>query len=157
MAIQAPVGDQLLARQGTISTSELIRRGRAAGIRHTANQHEALEFERAQAAVRGSKTICDWLAKERVSGGYGEQILCEAQRQLADAEQTNRFPPGAAPADMPVDAIIRMCMPAGPATDADNLVARLAYWLALWTYFAITDSYVRYRAFEFALNAQFKR
>jgi lambda repressor-like predicted transcriptional regulator len=156
-AIQAPIEDQLLARLRAISTSELIRRAEAAGIRRVANEHEALEFERTENAVRGSKAICAWLVKERVSGGYGEQILCEAQRQLAEAEQTNKFPLGAAPAGLPVEEIIRTCKPAGPTTDAVNLVARFAYWLALWAYFAITDSNVRYRAFELALNAQFKR
>jgi lambda repressor-like predicted transcriptional regulator len=156
-AIQAPVEDQLLARQGTISTSELIRRAKAAEIRRTANEHEALELERTQNAVRGSKAICAWLVKEQVSGGYGEQIHCEAQRHLAEAEQTNRFPLGAAPADLPVEEIIRMCKPAGPTTDAVDRVARFAYWLAVWAYYAITDSCVRYRAFELALNAQFKR
>ena len=92
-----------------------------------------------------------------MSGGYGEQIICEAQCQLANAEQTNRLPHGAAPIDMPVEEIIQKCKPAGPTTDAVDLVARFAYWLAVWTYYAITDSCVRYRAFELALNAQFKR
>jgi transposase-like protein len=156
-AIQAPIEDQLLARQGTISTSELIRRAKAAGDRRTANEHEALDLERTQNALRGSKAICAWLVQERVSGGFGEQILCEAQRLLADAEQTNRFPHGAAPLDMPVEEIIQKCKPEGPTTDAVDLVARFAFWLALWAYYAITDSNVRYRAFELALNAQFKR
>ena len=156
-AIQAPVEDQLIARQVKITTNELIRRAEAAGIRRTANEHEALDLERTQNALRGSKAICAWLVQERVSGGFGEQILCEAQRLLADAEQTNRFPHGAAPLDMPVEEIIQKCKPEGPTTDAVDLVARFAFWLALWAYYAITDSNVRYRAFELALNAQFKR
>jgi hypothetical protein len=154
--IQAPVEDRSLARQGKISTNELVRRGSAAGIRRTAKHREAIEFERTQASVKASKIICDWLAQENLSGGYGEQILCEAQRHIADAEQANQPPKDAAPADMPVDQIIQKCKP-GPANDADNLVARFAYWLARWAYYAITDSDVRYRAFELALNARFKR
>lgn len=156
-AIQAPAEDLLLARHGTISTSELIRRSKAAEIRRTANEHEAREFENAKASVRGSKAICAWLVQEQISGGFSEQILCEAQRQLADAEQTNTSPKGSAPADMPTDEIIRRCKPAGTITDAVDLVARFACWLALWAYYAFTESGVRYRAFEFALNAQFKR
>ena len=97
------------------------------------------------------------MVKEQVSGGFGEQILCEAQRKLTEAEQTNRFPKEVAPADMPVEEIIRKCKAAGPTTDAVDLVARFAYWLALWAFYAFTDSCVRYRAFELALNAQFKR
>jgi len=156
-AIEAPVEDCLLARQRKISTNELVRRAEAAEICRTSKKHEEQELEGTQAAARGSKAICAWLVKEQVSGGFGEQILCESQRKLAEAEQNNRFPLGAAPANMPVEEIIRMCKPAGPTTDAVDLVARFAYWLALWAYYVITDSNVRYRAFELALNAQFKR
>jgi hypothetical protein len=134
----------------------LVRRGSAAGIRRTAKHREAIEFKRTKASVKACKIICEWLAQENLSGGYGEQILCEAQHQLAAAEQANRLPKGAAPADMPVSQIIQKCKPR-KAYDADNLVARYAYWLALWAYYAITDSGIRCRAVELALNAQFKR
>lgn len=117
-AVEAPIEDCLLGRRGKISTNELVRRAIAAEIRGTAKKQEEQQLEGTQAAIRGSKAICAWLLKEHVSGGLGEQILCEAQRQLAEAEQTNRLPLGAAPADMPFEEIIRTCKPAGPTIDA---------------------------------------
>ncbi len=156
-AIEAPIEDCLLARQLKISTSELVRRARAARTRRTDKQHEAREFERAKDSIRGSKTICDWLTQERMSGAYGEQIVCEAQRDLAIAERTNQLPKDAAPADLSVAQIIRKFRPPVPTTDANNFVAWFACWLARWAFFAFTDSDVRYRALELALDTQFKR
>jgi len=157
VAIQAPTEDRLLARDGKISTNELVRRARAAGIRRSAKHREAREFERAQAAVKASKVICGWMVQERLSGPFCESIIRDAQRQLAEAEQTKRFPKGAAPADMPVSEIIQRCRPLPITTEEVHEAARFAYWLALWTFYAFTDSDVRYQALELALNAQFKR
>jgi len=157
LAIQAPAEHRLLARKGKLTTNELVRRAKAAGICRTAKHREAIEFERTQAAVEGSKVIRDWLVRENLSGPYCESMLCDAQRQLANAEQTNRFPPGAAPADMPVAEIIRSCRPPALNNDAIQLLAWFAYWLALWTYYAFTDSDVRFQALEVALEVQFKR
>ena len=157
IAIQAPVEDRFLASQGKVTTNELARRGRAAGIRRSEKQHEAREFERTQASLRGSRTICDWLVQGKWSGGFGEQIVCEAQRELALAERTNQFPKNAAPADMSVSQIIRRCRPPVLTTDATNPLARHAHWLARWVYYAFTDAGVRYQALELALEVQFKR
>jgi len=111
LAIRAPVEDRLLAHWGKISTNELVRRAKVAEIKSAAKEHEATEFERTQASIRGSKTICDWLIQEKWSGGFGEQIFCEAQRKLALAERTNQFPKDAAPAAMAVVEIIRRPRP----------------------------------------------
>jgi hypothetical protein len=91
-ALQAPPADRFLARQGKISTNELVRRSKAAGIRRSSMHREAREFERTQAARQGCRTICDWLAAEQISGPYGEQIVDEARRQLAIAEQAGKLP-----------------------------------------------------------------
>ena len=157
IAIQAPAEDRLLARQGKISTNELVRRARAAGIRRTGKELESREFARTQASIRGSKTICDWLIEQKWSGGFGEQILCEAQRDLALAERTDQFPKDAAPADMPVTKIIQRCRPTVPITDAILPLAWFGRWLARWVFYAFTDAGVRYRALELALEVQFKR
>jgi hypothetical protein len=42
---------RLLAREGKISTNELARRARAAGIKSAASQYEAREFERTKASA----------------------------------------------------------------------------------------------------------
>ena len=157
LAIRAPVEDRLLAHWGKISTNELVRRAKVAEIKSAAKEHEATEFERTQASIRGSKTICDWLIQEKWSGGFGEQIFCEAQRKLALAERTNQFPKDAAPAAMAVVEIIRRCRPPALTTDAINPLATAACWLARWALCAFTDPGVRYQALKLALDVQFKR
>jgi hypothetical protein len=51
-ALQAPPEDRSLARQGRMSTNEVVRRARTAGIRSTARHREAREFERTQASIQ---------------------------------------------------------------------------------------------------------
>jgi hypothetical protein len=60
------------------------------------------------------------LVHEHISAGYAELVLCETQRQLAQAEQTNTLPKGIALANMTVDEIIRKCKPAGPCIIVDR-------------------------------------
>jgi lambda repressor-like predicted transcriptional regulator len=155
-ALQASVEDRLLARQYRISTNELARRSKAAGVRRSSMRDEALELERAQAARQGCRTICNWLNDEGIAKSYGEQIVDEARRLFAQAEQTGKFPPGAAPADMPITEIIQRCRPAELKSDSISFIARYAWWLALWTFHAFTDSWVRDSALDQALERQFK-
>ncbi|SRR6266567_1736721 len=156
-ALQAPIEDRFLAQGRKISTNELVRRAKAAGIRRSSMHREALEFERTQASLRGCRAICDWLVEENVPGSYGEQIVEEARRQLAIAEETKQLPRDAAPPDMPTAMIIQRCRPDEPKTDAISFVAWFAHWLALWAAYSMTDSWVRYNAIELALEKQFRR
>src|ERR1035441_7729018 len=57
VALQAPVSDRALARAGQISTRELARRAKIAGIRRVAMRQEVLEIERERAARTGSRAI----------------------------------------------------------------------------------------------------
>lgn len=154
-ALDAPKADKLLARDGKLTTNELVRSAKAAKAAQKAKEGEALALKRAQASIRGCKEICDWLTKESLQGSYGEQIICEAQRELANAEQNGKLPTGAAPAAMPVTEIIQRCRPAELKTDAILPIAWFAHWLALWAFYLMPDSSVRYRAFESALEKQF--
>jgi hypothetical protein len=156
-AFQAPPADRYLARQGVISTNELARRSKAAGIRSSRMHREAREFERAQAARQGCKTICGWLADEQMSGSYGERIVDEARRLFAKAEQDGMFPQDAAPPDTPTEQIIQRCRPAEAKNDSANFIARHAWWLARWVFYALTDPWARDLALELALSEQFKR
>jgi hypothetical protein len=156
-ALQAPPEDRHLACQGKISTNELVRRGRAAGIGRATKQHEALELERAEASLKGCKAICQWLAAEGISGSSGAQIVDEARRLLVIAGESEQLPRDAAPPGMPTAMIIQRCRPAEPKTDAISFVAWFAFWLALWTAYSITDSAVRYQAIELALDRQLRR
>src|ERR1035437_804025 len=125
--------------------------------RRSSMHREALEFERTQASIRGCKTICNWLAVEDIPASYGEQIIEEARRPLAIAEENNTLPRDAAPPDMPTAMIIQRCRPDEPKTDAISFVAWFAHWLSLWAAYSMTDAWVRYKAIELALENQLRR
>ncbi|MGA8086906.1 MAG: hypothetical protein WCA10_06340 [Terracidiphilus sp.] len=154
-ALEAPRADQLLARDGKLTTNQLVRCAKAAKAAQKAREGEALALKQAQASIRGCKEICDWLTRESFPGSYGEQIIIEAQRELAYAEQNGKLPKGAAPAALPVTEIIQRCRPAELKTDAITPIAWFGHWLALWAFYLMPDSLVRYRAFESALERQF--
>jgi hypothetical protein len=156
-ALQAPFADRLLLRQGRISTNELVRRSRAAGILRSSKHREAREFERVQASLQACRTVCDWLAAEQMSGPYGEQIVNEARRQLAMAAITGRFPKDAAPPDLPVEEIIQRCQPPEAGISEFCSIAWFGAWLARWTYYAFTDTSVRDAALDLALDKQIRR
>ena len=156
-ALQVPIEDRFNAQKRKSSTNELVRLARTAGIRRSSMHREALEFERTQASLAGCKTICDWLVAEDIPASYGEQIVDEARRQLAMAEETKQLPRDAAPPDMPTAMIIQRCRPDEPKTDAISFVAWFAHWLALWAAYSMTDSWVRYKAIELALENQRRR
>jgi lambda repressor-like predicted transcriptional regulator len=156
-ALQALPEDRYLARKGKISTNELVRRSRAAGIRRSSMHREAQEFERAQAACQGCRTICDWLADEGISSSYGEQIVDETWRQIAMAEWTGKLPHHLVPPDMPAEEIIQRCKPPETAIEEFSFPAFYALWLARWAHCAFTDAWVRDTALDLALNEQFKR
>ena len=156
-ALEAPPEDQFLARQGKLTTNELVRRARAAAIDREASKREALERERSEASQKGCKAICDWLASEGISCPSGAQIVNEARRTLAIAEHNKKLPRDAAPPGTSVSEIIQLCRPAEPNTDATSFVVWFAYWLALWAAYSMTDSWVRYKAIELALEKQFGR
>ena len=156
-ALGAQPEDQFLARQGKLSTNQLVRRARAAGIDRAAKQRKAIELERSQASQKGCRAICDWLEAEGISGPFGAQIVNEARQTLVIAEENNTLPRDAAPLHTPVTEIIQRCRPAEPKTDAISFVAWFAYWLALWVAYSMPDSSVRYKAIELALENQLRR
>lgn len=156
-AAQAPVGDQYLARQGTISTNELVRRAKAAGLRHDARRREAAEPERTEASRVFCKKICDWLVAEGIAGSFGEQMVAEARRQIAVAELTKKLPKRCVPPDMPFDQIIQRCKPPQAADDEFTSIAWFGTWLALWGYHAFRDDWVRDKAIDLALEQQIRR
>jgi transposase len=110
-AAQAPAGDQYLAREGKITTNELVRRAKAAGGLQDAKRQEVLKLARAQAAREACREICNWLAAESLLGSLAEQTVDEARRQLAMAEWTGKLPKDVAPPGMSTAEIIRRGRP----------------------------------------------
>jgi transposase-like protein len=156
-ALQASPQDQELARHGKLSTNELVRRGKAAEARHAVKDREEREIKRMQAAQKGCEDICDWLQENEIKGAYGEQIVDEARRLLAIAEQNGKLPPRQAPPNTPLAEIIqRMELPQSSNSDI-SFVGRFADWLVRWAYFAMPDSLVRDRALNLALDKQIRQ
>src|ERR1019366_8736299 len=87
LALLAPACDQDLARQGKISTNELARRGKGAGLLRSPNNSETFELERVRETREAANTICDWLAERGQQGSYGKQILKEVRHEFASREQ----------------------------------------------------------------------
>jgi hypothetical protein len=57
---------------------------------------------------------------------------------------------------MPTEQIIEHCRPAELKNDSVSYIARYAWWLARWAFYAMTDVNVHDRALELALEKQFK-
>lgn len=154
--LKAPLEDQLLARQGKISSNELVRRSKTAGTLRAARDREVLERKCTAAAQQGCKDICEWLKKENIAEVTGENIVEEARLQLARTEEEGKLPQSAAPPDMPVAEIIRRLRPVEPRPHEISKVGWYAFWLACWTINAMPDSAVRDKALNLALDVQIK-
>lgn len=156
-ALGAPKADQLLARDGKLTTSQLVRCAKVAKIRHGVEKKEAIDLKRTKESIAGCKVICDWLIREGRQGPYGERIILEAQRFLAEGEQTGKLPPGAMPPGMQLTELIQRSRPPELKTDEVDPMAWFGFWLARWAYYLMPNSSVRYRAFELAYDKQFGR
>jgi hypothetical protein len=89
--------------------------------------------ESSNVAFACRKAICDWLEENEIKGAYSEQVVDEARRLLAMAEQDGRLPPHKAPPTTPLAEIIQRLEPP-PSTNSDiSFVGRFAAWLARWT------------------------
>jgi len=155
-AAQATPEDQALARQGKISTRELVRRAKAAKARRAAKDREALDQKRMKEAQKGCKEICAWLEEEKLWPAHGENIVDEARRLLAAAEEDGKLPPHKAPPDKSLAEIIQRFRPPAFINDEVGSVGWYADWLVRWAYFSMPDSSIRHKALNLALDKQIK-
>jgi hypothetical protein len=156
-AAQAPRVDLLLARKGTVSIRELVRRSKAASLKRSASQRGELEAKRAKEAATGCRLICKWLEEEGLKKGYGEAIILEARRMLAEADHKVKFPKHPAPPGIKPAEIIRLAAPSQALRDTLDLTTLYAAWLARWACYAFPDVWVRDQALHLALGEQPKR
>jgi len=152
-ALQAPAGDQVLAREGKISTNELVRRARPSQ-RRSPHHSATLELERAQKIHEATDLICDWLLQTKMFAPVREMIVKEAQRKFLAMKEARLLPSLAAPHDTPVSQIIKRAKP--PADDTIDIVAWFAQWLCKWSFFAFPDENVRAAALDLALEKQWR-
>jgi len=155
LAAQAPPLEQVLARQGRISIRELARRAKDNLALRADKEHKALERQRMQACQDVCRSICDWLAQERLFKSDGELIINDSRRQLADAEASGQLPPHPpAPLGSSMETIIERLRPPRPVDDGIVPLAWYAAWLMRWVYFALPDSLSRHQALGLALKNQ---
>lgn len=151
---QATLADRILARQGKISTRELVKRSKVAAKARTAAEEEAFDRQRTKEAQRWSEVICKWLETEGMFCSQGEVVVDEARRELFQAECTGKLPQGGPAKDLTIQEIIRRSRPPRPESDEFSEIAWYGTWLGRWTYFAIAETIVRDRALGIALNKE---
>ena len=156
-ALQAPASDQVLARQGKISTNELVRRAKAVCLRPSAQQREGIVLERTLQPGKAADLICDWLLQTQLFGPAREMIIKEAQREFFAMKEAGFRPSLAAPSGMPTSQIIKRVKPPALTDDRIDIVAWFAHWLCRWSFFAFPDEGIRDTALDLARQMQFER
>jgi transposase-like protein len=138
-ALQAPVQDRDLARQGKISTNELVRRARAADLRRSPDNSEALALERTEETLKAADLICDWLLQTQLFGPARKMIVKEVRHKFITVKEAGLHPSVTAPHDSPVSEIIKRAKPPALADGHIDIVARFAQWLCRWSFFAFPN------------------
>jgi hypothetical protein len=150
-ALQAPASDQDLARQGKISTSELVRRAKA-GLRST-QPHETLTIDRDREIRVAADLLCDWLLQTQLCGSAREAIVKEVRHKFTTMKEAGLLPPVAAHPNTLVSRIIERTKPAQIDGTVD-IVAWFAQWLCSWTLFAFPDEDIRDNGLSLAQEKQ---
>ena len=88
---------------------------------------------------------------------HAGKVVAEAQMFALGIDVGVDNPLGAALAEMPIAEIIQHCRPAKLKNDSATFIALYAWWLARWTFSAMTGSWVRDFALDLTLEEQFKR
>jgi hypothetical protein len=144
-AAQAPIEDQVLARQGALSTRALVRRAKATGTRRTALHREAIALERESEAHQHSRAIIRWLDEKGIADADREQVIEKTRLFFSVAEGTWQLPPA--------DKTVHIRRPAQFDRAEMGIFAGFARQLALWVSAGIADIQVRQRALELACEA----
>lgn len=157
LTLRAPAEDQLLARRNSISTRELVRRGKAATLQKEVQHQTAFERQRNEAARKGAVDICNWLREIGFTGPTCEQIVEEVRREFGQRGQDGNLPAHPLQKLPPLQTLIERSRPKGPIPNDASSVSWYAQWLCRWTFFAFPDSVVRDKALDLALPQQWKR
>ena len=157
LTLKAPACDRDLARQGKISTNELVRRAKAASLHRSPDHSEALELDRVREARTATDLICDWLLQTDLFGPAREAIVKEVQHKFLAMKEAGSRPLLAAPSDMPTSQIIKRTKPPALTDGRIDIVAWFAQWLCRWSFYAFPDVDVRGAALDLALQKQLGR
>lgn len=155
-ALQASAGDLDLARQGKISTNELVRRAKSTSLRR-AEGRPAAALARAQEIPEAADLICGWLLQTQLYGPAREMIVKEVQRIFLTMKEAGLHPSAVAPPGTPVSQIIKRTKPPNLVDDSIDIIGWFVQWLTRWSFFAFHDEDVRDTALGLALERQAKR
>ena len=156
-ALDAPIEDRVLARQGKISTNDLVRRAKAAGLKRKARHREEVALERERSARHGANQISNWLAEHSLQGGRGEHVIEDVRWEYACREFDGSLPQFAASVETGLNELIGRCKPTRPMDDNADFLNWFHEWLCRWTFFAFPDPYVRDSALDIALEREWHR
>jgi len=148
---KASAEDLELARQGMISTSELIRRIEKAEINQQRLDKQDAERSSLQRIATAKDAILNWLAADPASKANAEQIVSEARRRMMWAEETGGMPQSKVPVTWTRDQIIASSRPAH--RDADELdVSWFARWICEWLFHSVPNRNERWSAVDQELS-----
>ena len=151
-ALLAPACDQDLARQGKISTNELLRRGQTA-LHHSVKHSKTSALDREQEIRVAADLIYNWLARAQLFGPSLVMIVEEVQRKFRMMKEAGLHPSAVAPLGTPVSRIIERTKP--PAfDDSIDIVAWFARWLYKWSLNAFPNEEIRDGGLSLALQKQ---
>jgi hypothetical protein len=151
--LKAPAADQDLARQGKISTNELVRRAKTAEIQRIAKQQEKLALQRDRDAQKAANTICDWLAQIDLYGPACEMIVDEVRRKLHTTPISHK-PFRLESPKTPVSEIIARTKPPADTNGDFDTVGWHSEWLRTWVFHAFPDQDIRDTALDISLEKQ---
>ena len=153
-ALKAKACDLDLARQGKISTNELVRRAKAISLPPSPQHNEVDPIERVRATRIAADLICDWLLQTELFGPAREMIVKEVQRSLGPMKEAHFHSQVVVRPNTPVFEIIKQTEPPALVDDRTDIVAWFAQWLCRWSLFAFPDDAVRDAALEMARQQQ---
>lgn len=155
VALDAPAEDKMLARKGEITTSELVRRSKAAGRARAARNREELKLERGRQALHAADLICKWLIATQMNAPNREMIVEEARLRFhgvipVELNRSRQF----APDTQIEDIIVQTKPPELKEEHKTDIAGWFAAWLCQWTFYAFRDEDVRDNALDLALERQ---
>ena len=155
VALDAPAEDKMLARKGEITTSELVRRSKAAGRARAARNREELKLERGRQALHAADLICKWLIATQMNAPNREMTVEEARLRFhgvipVELNRSRQF----APDTQIEDIIVQTKPPELKEQHKTDIAGWFAAWLCQWTFYAFRDEDVRDNALDLALERQ---
>lgn len=162
--LHAAPEDRELARHGSISTNELVRRGRGRVQQTEPGTERALISSRITDAQQGAAIILDWLKAEPARAYYAYAIIQQAIAVLDRPVSTARLRDVRLRPDTGADELIEACRPvpsseasngSGPADTVDQLLGEIShygFWLANYVFSLMVEPNVRREALNRALR-----